>query len=144
MRASIETREQHLRSILATVPDAMIIIDEAGVIITFSAAAEMMFGYAEAEVVGRNVSCLMRSPTTTGMTTISASAIRWNDIIGLGRIVVEQPPRCHDLPPAAVGGRGRGRRPATVHRLHPGSPRPRSRTNSSSRICRPNSSTSRA
>ena len=54
--------EAHLRSILATVPDAMIIIDEDGVILSFSAAAEKMFGYAEQEVVGENVSMLMPSP----------------------------------------------------------------------------------
>lgn len=55
-------REGHLRSILATVPDAMVLIDEMGTIISFSAAAEKMFGYAEAEVVGENVSMLMPSP----------------------------------------------------------------------------------
>jgi two-component system sensor kinase FixL len=54
--------EAHLRSILATVPDAMIIIDEMGIILSFSAAAEKMFGYAEDEVVGENVSMLMPSP----------------------------------------------------------------------------------
>lgn len=54
--------EAHLRSILATVPDAMIIIDEMGIILSFSAAAEKMFGYAEAEVIGENVSMLMPSP----------------------------------------------------------------------------------
>ncbi|UYY76912.1 PAS domain S-box protein [Sphingomonas sp. R1] len=49
----------HLRSILATVLDAMVIIDERGNIVSFSAAAERMFGYAEDEVVGANVSLLM-------------------------------------------------------------------------------------
>src|ERR1044072_8922011 len=54
--------EAHLRSILATVPDAMILIDEVGIILSFSAAAEKMFGYAEHEVVGENISMLMPSP----------------------------------------------------------------------------------
>lgn len=54
--------EAHLRSILATVPDAMIIIDEMGIILSFSAAAEKLFGYAEEEVAGENVSMLMPSP----------------------------------------------------------------------------------
>jgi two-component system sensor kinase FixL len=60
--AGVFAREAHLRSILETVPDAMIVIDEAGRIISFSAAAERMFGYAEAEVLGENVSMLMPSP----------------------------------------------------------------------------------
>lgn len=52
----------HLRSILATVPDAMVVIDERGHIMSFSAAAEQMFGFTQAEVVGENVSILMPSP----------------------------------------------------------------------------------
>lgn len=54
--------EAHLRSILATVPDAMIVIDEVGSILSFSAAAETMFGYSEAEVLGKNVKMLMPNP----------------------------------------------------------------------------------
>ena len=54
--------EAHLRSILATVPDAMVVIDESGHILSFSAAAEKMFGFAEADVLGENVSMLMPSP----------------------------------------------------------------------------------
>lgn len=54
--------EEHLRSILATIPDAMVIIDEMGAILSFSAAAEKMFGYTETEVIGENVSMLMPSP----------------------------------------------------------------------------------
>jgi two-component system sensor kinase FixL len=60
--AELSRREQHLRSILETVPDAMIIIDEAGTISSFSAAAERLFGHVEAEVIGRNVSVLMPEP----------------------------------------------------------------------------------
>ncbi|WP_241491216.1 PAS domain-containing sensor histidine kinase [Sphingomonas sanguinis] len=57
--AALVRSEHHLRSILATVPDAMIVMDECGIIASFSAAAERVFGYANAEVVGRNVSMLM-------------------------------------------------------------------------------------
>lgn len=51
-----------LHAILATVPDAMIVIDETGRITSFSAAAEKLFGYEEAQVRGRNVNMLMPSP----------------------------------------------------------------------------------
>jgi len=57
-----EHSEAHLRSILATVPDAMIVIDEQGTILSFSATAERMFGFGEDEVVGRNIKMLMPSP----------------------------------------------------------------------------------
>ena len=58
----VADNESHLRSILATVPDAMVVIDEKGHILSFSAAAERMFGYSEGEVLGENVSMLMPSP----------------------------------------------------------------------------------
>jgi two-component system, LuxR family, sensor kinase FixL len=59
-RATAST--QHLKSILDTVPDAIIVIDEAGIIQSFSAAAERLFGYAGEEAIGRNVSILMPAP----------------------------------------------------------------------------------
>src|SRR5204863_203400 len=46
-RAAEETarvRESHLRSILSTVPDAMVVIDETGQIMSFSNAAQTLFG----------------------------------------------------------------------------------------------------
>jgi two-component system sensor kinase FixL len=50
-----------LQSILDTVPDAMIVADAQGIVQSFSAAAERMFGYAAAEVIGRNINMLMPS-----------------------------------------------------------------------------------
>lgn len=58
VEAAIERREDHLRSILATVPDAMIVTDTMGTIVSFSAAAERMFGCPETDVVGRNLDIL--------------------------------------------------------------------------------------
>ncbi len=57
--AALVRREHHLRSILATVPDAMIVMAEDGIVTSFSTAAEQVFGYAKADVVGRNVDMLM-------------------------------------------------------------------------------------
>jgi two-component system sensor kinase FixL len=56
------TREAHLRSILAAVPDAMIVINENGIVQGFSAAAERLFGYKAAEIIGKNVDMLMPAP----------------------------------------------------------------------------------
>ena len=58
----LRAREAHLRSILDTVPEAMVVIDEAGLIHSFSAAAERLFGYAASDAVGRNVRILMPEP----------------------------------------------------------------------------------
>jgi two-component system sensor kinase FixL len=58
----IYAREAHLRSILQTAPDAIVVIDPKGSMLSFSASAERMFGYSEEEVLGENVSILMPSP----------------------------------------------------------------------------------
>lgn len=57
--AAVTRREYHLRSILASVPDAMIVMNEQGIVSSFSAAAEKVFGYLQEDVVGRNVAMLM-------------------------------------------------------------------------------------
>ena len=60
--AALHAAEARLRSILETVPDAMVIIDERGLIESLSATAERLFGYSAGEVVGKNVSLFMPSP----------------------------------------------------------------------------------
>jgi two-component system sensor kinase FixL len=83
-------REAHLRSILDTVPDAMIVIDERGVIQSFSAAAERLFGYASAEVIGNNVKMIMPSPYRENHDAYLERYLRTGErrIIGIGRVVV--------------------------------------------------------
>ena len=53
MEAALQAAEARLRSILETVPDAMILIDERGRVESLSTTAERLFGYAADEVVGR-------------------------------------------------------------------------------------------
>ncbi|HEY2051447.1 MAG TPA: PAS domain S-box protein [Caulobacteraceae bacterium] len=83
-------REAHLQSILDTVPDAMIVIDETGEIQSFSTAAEALFGWTPAEVVGRNVSCLMPQPDRGAHDGYIARYLRTGEprIIGVGRTVL--------------------------------------------------------
>ncbi len=59
---ALREREERLRSILETAPDAIITIDDHGLISSFSPYAEKMFGYIAEEVVGQNVKTLMPSP----------------------------------------------------------------------------------
>jgi two-component system sensor kinase FixL len=88
--ADARAREAHLQSILDTVPDAMIVIDERGIIQSFSSAAERQFGWTAAEVVGRNVSLLMPDPYRTAHDAYLARYMETGErrIIGIGRVVV--------------------------------------------------------
>lgn len=54
--------DRHLQAVVENVVDAIITIDARGIIQTFNPAAECIFGYAAAEVVGKNVSMLMPQP----------------------------------------------------------------------------------
>jgi two-component system sensor kinase FixL len=86
----LRSREAHLQSILDTVPDAMIVIDERGVIQSFSTAAARLFGYASADVVGTNVKRLMPSPYRENHDGFLERYLRTGErrIIGIGRVVV--------------------------------------------------------
>ncbi|MCQ4264653.1 PAS domain-containing sensor histidine kinase [Stutzerimonas stutzeri] len=55
-------RERYLSMLIDNVIDAIIIIDARGIIETFNHAAEQIFGYSAAEVIGRNLSMLMPEP----------------------------------------------------------------------------------
>jgi two-component system, LuxR family, sensor kinase FixL len=81
-----------LRSILDTVPDAMVVIDRDGLIRSFSAAAERLFGYTSAEICGRNVSLLMPSPYREQHDAYLQRYLATGErrIIGIGRVVIGQ------------------------------------------------------
>jgi two-component system sensor kinase FixL len=55
-------REAHLRSILDTSPDATVVFDGEGRIVTFNAAAMRQFGYSQKEGVGADVAMLAPPP----------------------------------------------------------------------------------
>ncbi len=89
---SLEEAEALLQSILQTVPDAMIVIDERGLIESLSTTAERLFGYTMDEVVGKNVSMFMPSPHREQHDGYLERYLRTGErhIIGIGRIVVGQ------------------------------------------------------
>ena len=82
--------QAHLRSILDTVPDAMVVIDEHGTMTSFSTAAERLFGYSAAEAIGKNVKMLMPSPYREAHDGYLLRYLTTGErrIIGLGRVVV--------------------------------------------------------
>ena len=79
-----------LKSILTTIPDAMIVIDEDGLVSSFSATAEKMFGYDQEEIIGKNVKVLMPEPYRAAHDGYIERYIETNEkrIIGIGRTVV--------------------------------------------------------
>ena len=87
-----EARAAHLQSILDSIPDAMIVIDERGNVQSFSAAAERLFGYAGAEALGKNVKMLMPSPYRQDHDSYLNRYLHTGErrIIGIGRVVVGQ------------------------------------------------------
>ena len=87
--AALEQRESHLRSILETVPDAMIVIADDAKICSFSAAAELLFGFAEADVIGCNVNILMPDPDRGAHDDYMSRYLATGDpkVIGKARLV---------------------------------------------------------
>lgn len=86
------SRQAHLQSILETVPEAMVVIDERGLMQSFSTAAERLFGWTAQEAVGRNVSILMPDPYRHEHDQYLDRYKETGErrIIGIGRIVVGQ------------------------------------------------------
>jgi two-component system sensor kinase FixL len=89
---ALRASEARLRSILTTVPDALVIIDEAGLIQSVSTTAEQLFGYDAGEIQGRNVSMLMPEPYRSEHDKYLARYLSTGErrIIGIGRVVLGQ------------------------------------------------------
>jgi two-component system, LuxR family, sensor kinase FixL len=86
----LRLREAHLTSVLNTVPDATVVIDAVGTIISFNAAAVRQFGYSEDEVVGQNVRMLMPEPYRRQHDGYMQRYLHTGErrIIGVDRVVV--------------------------------------------------------
>jgi len=91
-RVSLAAREAHLRSIFDTAPEAMIVINDDGVVQSYGASAEKMFTWRAAEVIGRNINMLMPEPFRTQHDGYLQRYLKTGEkrIIGIGRIVVGQ------------------------------------------------------
>ena len=102
-----------LRSILLSVPDAMIVIDDTGIIMAFSRAAENLFGYKSEDVVGTNIKCLMTQSDQTHHDQYIRNYLTTGErqIIGIGRIVEARLANGDSIPvelkigEASIGGR---------------------------------------
>jgi two-component system sensor kinase FixL len=92
MEVALQAAQARLRSILETIPDAMIVIDQRGRVESLSTTAERLFGYRADEVVGRNIKMLMPTPHREQHDGYLERYMKTGErrIIGIGRVVVGQ------------------------------------------------------
>ncbi len=86
---SLRDREARLRALLETVMDAIITIDDQGLIQAVNPATEKLFGYSEVELIGQNVNQLMPSPYREAHDGYLRHYLQTGEkrIIGIGREV---------------------------------------------------------
>jgi PAS domain S-box-containing protein len=87
--ATATARAERLDAIVSLAVDGIIVIDAKGQLEAFNRGAQDLFGYPEAEVLGRNVSMLMPSPHHEQHDAYLERYLRTGDakIIGIGREV---------------------------------------------------------
>ncbi len=87
---ALANKEQEVRSVVETMVDAVIGIDERGIIRSANSAVENLLGYAAQELLGRNVSLLMPEPDRSRHDGYLENYVRTGEacIIGIGREVL--------------------------------------------------------
>ncbi len=87
---ALRESEARARAIVDTTVDGIITIDDQGIIESFNLAAEQIFGYTPADVIGQNVKMLMPAPYRDEHDNYVQSYVETGHrkIIGIGREVV--------------------------------------------------------
>ena len=59
LRKALAVRDEEMRTVVETMADGIITVDEHGIVLTVNPAIERLFGYVAAEVVGQDINMLM-------------------------------------------------------------------------------------
>ena len=96
----IREREAGLRSILDTIPDAVVVIDENGIIESFSAAASRLFGYSAEAAIGQHAKMLLPSSYREQHDGYLTKYLSGGEqgVAGMGRVIVGQSQDGHTFP----------------------------------------------
>jgi two-component system, LuxR family, sensor kinase FixL len=88
----MQTEGQILQTVYDTSPDAIIVIDEKGIVRSFNKTAERLFNYSAQEILGQNVKLLMPPYFAEHHDGYLERYMRTGErrIIGIGRIVTGQ------------------------------------------------------
>ncbi len=87
---ALKDKEREQSEILDFMVDAVITINDAGIVFTYNKAAALLFGYDEAEILGQNVSKIMPAATAHHHDGYLKHFVETGEakIIGIGREVV--------------------------------------------------------
>ena len=87
-----DASSERLEAILNSAVDAIVTIDETGIVETVNPAAERLFGYSAAELIGNNVKLLMPEPYRSAHDSYIANYLETSEakVIGIGREEVGQ------------------------------------------------------
>lgn len=95
-RKKLEREQQEanerLRSVVDYVADAIVTIDERGIVASWNRSAERIFGYSSDEMIGQNVSRLMPEPYRSDHNSYLATYVRTGiaKVVGISREMVGQ------------------------------------------------------
>lgn len=76
LAADVEAKENRLRSTLATLADGVVSIDNQGTILNVNQAAEKIFGYSSAELLGKNFRFLLPKSERRGRMSFFENYVR--------------------------------------------------------------------
>ena len=89
LRESLRQKEREQHEILHNMVDAVITIDEDGIIKSFNRAAEDIFGYTTKDVINQKINTLMPEPNSSAHDSYLQNYLKTNErkVIGIGREV---------------------------------------------------------